>query len=230
MTRWDEGWISQSAAHRSLIVWRGVESQYAAATMRLVDDLDEQELLEEMLEASKPPAQKDRHYLLFTPFRYHPTQPHRFRPAHARGQWYGAQTQQTVCAEIAYWRHRFILDSAALSNKQLLTEHTLFQAEMNGVSLNLMEMPWVEKRDLWTDGADYSATQQLASQAQAHGVQWIRYESVRDPGGVCAVALEQSAMYEPPQGLDASRQRWHCNASRSKVMLIGERARFEWSF
>ncbi len=230
MSAWEDPWFDHGMRQRQLLVWRGVESQYAAATMRLVDSLDEQDLLEQLLEVSKPPVAKERHYLLFTPFRYTPPHPHRFRPAHERGQWYGAVNQVAVCAEIAYWRHRFILDSANLLDEDLLTEHTLFQAEVRGLSIDLMQEPWSQNRGLWTHGSDYTATQALAAEAQRRGMQWLCYESVRAPGEPCAVAFTQEALFEPPQGIDATRQRWHCKATRSKVMLAGDADRFEWDF
>lgn len=230
MSAWDAQWFDKGIQPRQVLVWRGVESQYAAATMRLVDSLDEQDLLEQLLEGSKPPISKGQHYLLFTPFRYTPPHAHRFRPAHERGQWYGAVNQRAVCAEIAYWRHRFILDSAGLLEVDLLTEHTLFQAELRGPALNLMGSPWNQNKALWTHGSDYTATQALAFEAQHRGVQWLMYESVRAPGEACAVAFVQEALFEPPQGIDVTRQRWHCKATRNKVMLAGDAVRFEWDF
>jgi hypothetical protein len=54
---------------------RMVESQEQIATNRLVDALDKQQLLEELLEGTKPdyrPGTRHLHYLLATPFRYPP--------------------------------------------------------------------------------------------------------------------------------------------------------------
>ena len=36
-------------------LWRGVEAQHLVATMKLVDSLAEQDLLEQILDESKPP-------------------------------------------------------------------------------------------------------------------------------------------------------------------------------
>lgn len=56
--------------------WRAVEAQHQIATMALVQGrLADQALLEEMLDAAKPPAPKATaglHWLLSTPFRYPP--------------------------------------------------------------------------------------------------------------------------------------------------------------
>jgi hypothetical protein len=52
-----------------------VEAQHTASTMKIVDNSEEQDLLETLLEGSKP-AQSDSalalDYLLATPFRYYP--------------------------------------------------------------------------------------------------------------------------------------------------------------
>ncbi|MBS0508235.1 MAG: RES family NAD+ phosphorylase, partial [Proteobacteria bacterium] len=187
---WERFWPEAGIGAQSMLAWRGVEAQHVVATMRLVDSAAEQDLLEQLLEASKPalPAtHQPRHYLLLTPFRYRPHHASRFRPAHARGQWYGAQALFAACAEVAYWRHRFIRDSAGLLDQELLTEHSFFQAAIDGLALDLMASPWNQARDLWTQGDDYAATQAVAAGAQQRGAQWLAYESARASGQRCAV-------------------------------------------
>lgn len=213
--------------------WRGVEAQHVVSTMRLVDTADEQELLEALLEASKPPqtsTRRPKHYLLITPFRYTPAHPSRFRPAHSKGQWYGAQELRAACAEVAYWRHRFLLDSAGLANSELLSEHTFFKASVNGLCINLMDHPWVALREKWTDGSDYSATHAVAARAQAQCVQWIRYESVREAGQACAVVFDPESLSEPAVGLDSSKQTWHCRTTRHSVIFRREKEWWSWDF
>lgn len=53
--------------------WRCVEAQHVVSTLQLVDTLDEQRLLEDILENTKPPVPPEcegLHYLYMTPFRY----------------------------------------------------------------------------------------------------------------------------------------------------------------
>jgi hypothetical protein len=60
-------WFDGCVRVRTALAWRGVEAQHVVATMRLVDSSEEQALLEELLETSKPalPAtQRPMHYLL----------------------------------------------------------------------------------------------------------------------------------------------------------------------
>src|SRR3954447_25812704 len=85
-------------------VWRAVESQAKASTMRLTETLAEQELLAKILERSKPPIPPEcqgLHYLLFTPFRYAATFGSRFRyPGQREGVFYAAETVETAIAEV----------------------------------------------------------------------------------------------------------------------------------
>jgi hypothetical protein len=187
-----EDWLDKGVASKSMQAWRGVEAQHVVSTLRLVDSLQEQDALELLLERSKPPLppmKQPKHYLLSTPFRYRPQQASRFRRAGTLGLWYGAEELFAACAEVAYWRNRFVLDSAAFEKTVLLTEHSFFQAQVKGAAIALMNPPWVAARASWTHSTDYSATQAVADAARDKGVQWICYESVRAPGHRCAAVL-----------------------------------------
>ncbi len=210
--------------------WRAVEAQHVVATMRLVDSLDEQAVLEAVLEGSKPrlpDGAQPKHYLLITPFRYRPVHGSRFRRPGTPGVWYGAAEVRTACAEVAYWRWRFLMDSDDLHANELLTEHTLFSATVKGQSVDLRASPWHHSAARWTDPTDYSATQALAQAAPAHGVQWISYASVRDPGGRCAAVLDPDTLSE----LDlANQQTWHCRTTSSGSRMVHHSGRFEWRY
>lgn len=228
---WQTAWFEVGVAPMTMQAWRGVEAQHVVSTMRLVDSADEQDELERILERSKPPlpsADRPRHYLLTTPFRYRPQHPSRFRRAASLGVWYGAESLEAACAEVAYWRHRFILDSAALLQQELLTEHTFFGAQVHGVAIDLTSEPWVQARAVWTQPSDYAATQTVADEARDRGVQWICYESVRAPGHRCAAVLDVNALEQPDTGL--KQQTWHCKATRERVMMVSESQRFAWDF
>ena len=138
---------------------------------------------------------------------------------------------EAACAEVAYWRMRFILDSTGLVNEKIVTRHTFFAATVNGRGIDLMAPPWVSLRDAWTSGADYSQTHRLSAAAEASGLEVIRYESVRAPGCACLAVLTPDALFEPPGGLDATRQAWTCAATRAHVMMTADLDRschFEW--
>lgn len=227
---WSPDWLTEHVAERAMAAWRGVEDQHIASTMRLVDSAAEQDVLEQLLEGSKPalrPHAPGQHYLLFTPFRYRPAHPSRFRRAGTLGVWYGAAELKTAAAEVAYWRWRFIMDSAGLVRESLITRHTFFQAQVQGPCADLMAKPWSRHAKAWQHPNDYSATQALAEAAADRGVYWIRYASVRDPGGVCAVALTPAAL---TAASPMPESRWQCKATRSSVMMSGPGQHLVWDF
>lgn len=198
--------------------------------MRLVDTLDDQALLEQILEDSKPPLPRGalgKHFLLSTPFRYRSPHASRFRPANAPGIWYGAASLRTACAETAWWRWRFLMDSSGLREAELLTEHTIFAAEVAGRGVDLMAPPWLQSRELLTQSSDYTMTHRLAAAARRHALQMLRYESARDPDGACCAVLDAAAL----QSLDLkSQQTWHCRTTRSAVRMIHGSSGYEWTF
>lgn len=230
MSRWPRKWLASAApARRDL--WRGVEAQHRVATMRLVDTLREQDLLEQLLEQSKPPLPPQARaadYLLSTPFRYAPEWPSRFRPAGATGQWYGADEPRTVAAELAHWRWRFLMDSDGLRDAALVTEHTFFKARFDGLELDLTAPPWAQLRSTWRHPRDYAACHDLAAQAVALAppVQAIRYESARREGGSCDVVFDVRALRLPRVPV---QQTWVCKATRDRVLWSHDSDRLEFA-
>ncbi len=85
--------------------------------MALVDTLEEQALLEQVLDDSKPAVPEDcrkLHYLLFTPFRYGAAYPRgsRFRRVGLTpGVFYASLQATTAVAEMAFWRLMFYAES-----------------------------------------------------------------------------------------------------------------------
>ena len=110
---WTPRAVASEAANCRIEPWRAVESQHIASTRRLVDSNAEQALLEDILEASKPRAPASAaglDYLLATPFRYPPWgRGSRFRSAADPGVFYAADERRTACAELGYWRWRFVM-------------------------------------------------------------------------------------------------------------------------
>ena len=61
---WTARSLASEARTARLALWRAAEAQHVAATRALVDALAEQEILEGILEAAKPPRPAARHALL----------------------------------------------------------------------------------------------------------------------------------------------------------------------
>jgi len=207
-----------------------VEAQHRVATMRLVDTAAEQELLERMLEDSKPPLPEEAHrldYLLSTPFRYVSPHASRFRPAGQPGVWYGAERIETACAEVGYWRWRFLMESDGLRDSRLVVEFTLFEARVAGRAIDLTSKPWTSAGARWADPQDYSACHELAQAARDLGIQWVRYSSVRDPAhSPCGAVFDARALSLPRP---TSRQTWAARVQRDGVVFSHDRAALEFA-
>jgi len=220
---WQAKWLQARHTLDVPRACRGVETQYLSATLRLVDDLAEHEALEALLEDSKPPMPatgERKHYLLTSPFRYYPEHASRFRPRGQHGIWYGSLEPRTACAEVAYWRMVFVRDSAPLSTREVRSQHTFFAARVRGAAIDLAAEPWVAARRIWTASDDYSGTQELAAAAVRDGVEVIRYQSVRDHGGINLAVFTPAALSQPAGGIAASKQAWTCLATSRGVKML----------
>jgi len=232
LTTWTPRALASEARAYAHALWRVVEAQHTASTMRLVDSLEEQAVLESVLEASKPPlppALRKLHYLLATPFRYRPHRGSRFRTVFQAGVWYGAEALRTALAEKSYWRLRFLLDSPGTPDLRPVP-HTAFQASVRSTTaLDLTLAPLLGDRSTWTNRTSYEGTQALAATAREARIQIIRYESVRDPQhAACAAVLDPIVF---GRGKPRSQETWFIAASRERVRCAkDERGGATWEF
>jgi hypothetical protein len=191
-----------------------VEAQHRVATLRLAaGHLGDQALLEDILDEAKPrlpPATEGLHWLLATPFRYWPLPGgSRFRRRTEPGVFYAAEKRKTACAECGYWRLQFWLDSEGLAKRPATVEVTLFEFHAaTGKAIDLSRPPLSANRDRWMHSSDYTGTQCLAEQARTAGVEVIRYESVRDPGGFCLALLSPQAFKSVKKPYRDKQQSW----------------------
>src|ERR1700693_29 len=104
-TTWTRAALSFSARPLAGICWRLVEAQHHVSTLKLVDSVDEQALLEDLIEATKPlgpPECRNLHYLMSTPSRYGAVYKagSRFRRAGlTAGVFYASEKPETAAAE-----------------------------------------------------------------------------------------------------------------------------------
>jgi hypothetical protein len=196
--------VGSEASRATRRLWRAVEAQHIASTLRLVANVEEQIILEKVLEKSKPavPSEAaDLHYLLATPFRYASPIGSRFRGPADPGVWYGAEKERTACAELGFWRWRFLTDSSGLMSLGP-SPQTVFRAAISGNLVDLTEAPFKKLRSQWTDPRDYGPSQRFARIAREADVDAVRYESVRDPEHAGAVAVLRPSCFKPRQPLD----------------------------
>jgi hypothetical protein len=212
--------------------WRAVEAQHIVSTMRLTgNNPEQQELLERILEESKPPVPPeaaDLHYLLATPFRYPPSaHGSRFRAWPDPGVLYAAMDRRTACAEMGYWRWRFAIDSAGL-REIAASPQTVFQSAARGPTIDLQHAPFERRSAMWTDPVDYTATQALGRAARSAGIALILYRSVRDPEpGICVAVLQPAAL-RPKRPL--VQETWHLTVTPEGAIWQRERHSFSFRF
>ena len=211
LATWTPSVVLSEACELTYKAWRMVEAQHVISTMKIVDSLAEQELLEEIIEQGKPSVPSEAaglHYLLSTPFRYQTCSPEgsRFRALYDLGVFYGAERVKTAAAEIGYRRWRFLQDSAGLD--RLPPAHfTAFSVPVTGKIVDLQNSPFDRDMLLWTHPDDYGATQAFARVARQANLAAILYQSVRDPEAhSCIAVLTPSAF--AAKSPDNTMQTW----------------------
>lgn len=204
--------------------WRVVEGQHRVSTMKLADTVEEQELLEVLLEATKPPVPPEcrhLHYLLSTPFRYGAPYPagSRFRRAgFSPGVFYASSSVRTSIAELAFHRLLFFVDSPDTPWPQNAGEYTAFSVPFRtAAGLDLTTPPLDRHRAVWLHPTDYGPCQHLADQARQAGAEVVRYESVRDGGGV-NLALLGCRAFASAEPVD--RQTWRLHLGPGGVLAV----------
>lgn len=208
-------------------VWRLVEAQHQVSTLKLVDTPDEQALLEELIERTKPAVPPDcRHldYLLATPFRYGAPYPagSRFRRAGMTpGVYYASEHPETAVAEAAFHRLLFFAESPGTpwpANPAVLSAFSA--AVTTARALDLTRPPLSADRDAWIRPADYGPCQDLADAARAAGMEALRYESVRDPARRANVALMACAAFAAPAPV--GRATWRLRLGPAGAQAVRE--------
>ena len=208
-------------------VWRVVEAQHQVSTMKLVETLGEQDVLENLIEQTKPAYPVEcggLHYLFKTPFRYGAAYPKgsRFRRAGLTpGVYYGSEEPRTAVAEMAFHRLLFFAESPQTPWPTNASEYTGFSAALRSCRmLDLTEQPLDRDAELWRRPTDYGPCQALADVAREAEAEIIRYRSVRDAaGGVNAAALTCAA-FARPEPLEA--QTWRIGVGENGVYAIRE--------
>jgi RES domain len=206
------------------VCWRVVEAQHRVSTMKLVDTLAEQSLLESIIDASKPslpPECASLHYLLSTPFRYGAPYPggSRFRRAGlTAGVFYASNTAATAVAEMAFHRLLFFADAPNMPWPSDAGDYTAFSARYRtAAGLDLRAPPFDTARARWAHPTDYTQCQALADHAREADVEVLRYPSARDRDGTNIALLRCRAFaLRAPVG----RQTWRMNLSAHGVRAV----------
>lgn len=194
--------------------------------MKLVDTLDEQSMLEELVEATKPPVPPEcqhLHYLLATPFRYGAPYPSgsRFRRAGMTpGVFYASRTSSTAMAETAFHRLLFYADSPETPWPMDAGDFTAFSVRFRSqAGIDLTAPPFDADRVRWIHPTEYGPCQALAETARVADVGVLLYRSARDAAGV-NVALLSCRAFAGRDPLE--RQTWHLNLNAHGARAVCE--------
>lgn len=223
---WTQDALRSEARAYAGSAWRFVEAQHRVSTLKLVDSLAEQAVLEDILEATKPPVPaecRSLDYLLATPFRYRPYPGgSRFRRAGLTpGVWYGAEAPETAAAEMVFYRFLFYAESPGIPFPDDAAEYTAFSAQVTTpMAIDLTSGDLAADHADWTHPTDYSACQALADQARAIGAGLIRYASVRDPARRPNLAVLTCLAFAAPQPIE--RQTWRIRIGPSGAQALRE--------
>lgn len=214
--------------------WRLVEAQHRVSTLKLVDNLAEQDVLESILDQTKPPVPPEcRHldYLLSTPFRYRPY-PHgsRFRRAGITpGVWYGAERPETAVAEIAFYRMLFHAESPDTPFPDDAADYSAYSVDLAAAAaIDLTAGGLARDAVLWRHLTDYDPCQRLAETAREIGVEVIRYDSVRDPVHGANLAVLTCRAFAGAVPVD--RQTWRIRISPTGVQAVRDHPRLGIEF
>ena len=214
-------------------VWRLVEAQHQVATTSIVDNWQEQHLLEEILEDTKPPIPddaRDLDFLRMTPFRYRPAKgvsPNdkgsRFREAGSiGGAFYAAQDVETAAFESAFYRSLFFSESPGLVLPKNALSYTAFASSIStSKALDLTNHPELSKfGHLWENPDDYRECQRLAKEARNAGVEAIVYKSVRDPSSRKNIVVLTPEAFSQEQ--PTKQQTWNILCDRNGMKMACE--------
>lgn len=202
------------------VVFRLVETQEFAATTTLVDDLDEQFLLEQMLDDVKPryrPGSEGMHYLLKTPFRYPPLQyGSRFGSRLMASFFYAGEQQDTILAEVAYYRFVFLSDMATPYEKAIQSEHLMFSVNIKtDKCADLTHRAFQGHQASFRQTQSYGFTQSIGQWlVEEQDVDLIRYFSARHSTG-SNVAIYEPHVIESEE--PENQQRWLCHTKADKI-------------
>lgn len=207
-----------------------MEGQHVVSTRKLVDSDAEQQLLEELLETSKPPVPegpelRGLHYLLSTPFRYPPLRHgSRFGSRRERGIWYGADERSTALAETAYYRLVF-LEGTEGALGPVAVDLSTFTAKMAADrGVDLTEAPFSEFEQVLSSPTRYDESQQLGLEMRQAGVEMFRYRSARDPNGRSNLGIFTPRVFTERQ--PSEPEIWYCVTTR-EVVELSRRTVFE---
>ena len=142
-----------------------------SSTLRLVDTFAEHDVLEAMLEASKPPVPPECQrldYRLWSPFRYgsYPGNSRFRRRGRTPGVWYGSEQLLTAICETVWGKLAFFAAAPDTPLPRAAVDYTAVQALAQTPAALDLTTPALAAMGNWTDPDDYAPCLALADAAR----------------------------------------------------------------
>ena len=205
-----------------------VETQEAAATLSIVDNMEEQELLESLIDDVKPPYRpgtEKMHYMFKTAFRYPPLKyGSRFGTRAMPSYFYASEETITALAETAYYRFVFLRDMAEPYPSPIDSHHSIFSVTLKSKQcLDLYDQRFESSREEISSPVRYALSQTVGAWAtQELGAQMIRFKSARHaPGTNVAVFEPRVIVSRAPNAI----QSWLCRTSNERISFSSREAK-----
>ncbi|MCH9756854.1 MAG: RES family NAD+ phosphorylase [Gammaproteobacteria bacterium] len=202
--------------------WRVVEAQHILNSRDLVDSIEEYEILEALLDNSKPGIEsKILDPLIFTPFRYPPLDyGSRFGRVFEPSLWYGSQDITTALTEVAYYRLKFNQDSEADLGyiDTLLTAFNVFVQTKQGIDLT--KTPFSEYTADISSKNSYVASQLLGSEMRNSDIQAFVFYSARSKDKSKNLGVYTQDVFSSKQNqYTYNQQTWKCVSNKTDVQI-----------
>jgi len=183
-------------------IYRIVESQEKVATMQLVDTLDEQALLEDLIETTKPTIfnKHSHHYLIQTPFRYPPLKHgSRFGTRYEKSIFYAGETLESALCESAFYGFYFLSRMSIPYREAIINHKASFSVILqSNHHIDLTQIEDCTIREQISHQEDYAVPQALGRLMRKKGAQSFSYFSARCPEKVNIGVFDIEAILGDP--------------------------------
>jgi len=199
--------------------WRVVEAQHILSARDLVDSREEHDLLEALIEESKPAIAQDKNYLIFTPFRYPPLKHgSRFGKIFEPSLWYGSLELETAFTEVAWYRLKFFSDTSA-DLGYIEISMTAFSAAIASKSgVDLTEAPFNQYVDAISDKTNYEYSQTLGAHMRKERIEAFIYHSARTQTATKNIAAFTPSVFHLKKNQYVhNQQNWKCIANKHLI-------------
>ncbi|MBL0318065.1 MAG: RES family NAD+ phosphorylase [Alphaproteobacteria bacterium] len=170
--------------------FRIVENQYNIATRKLVDNTYEHDILEAMIDGTKPYVATHNkhgklHWLLFTPFRYPPLLwGSRFGKITEPSLFYASLELETAMAEVSFRQFIHLNASEASFEPTDISFTHIKVAVATNKALHLEHHPFDPHRNIISDPTSYAISQPLGTDMREYGIEAFTYFSARKKEGL----------------------------------------------